>query len=235
MQIRPALALIGLLSASAGADIIDLTTQNSFGVVNGARFETQDFRSAGTGVIQPVVRIQKNGTEQGYNTSGRPTAFDENTSPNFTRNLQLFEVPVITIEGTGYYEFLLDINQMSSSPLLSLDQVRLFTTPSGSLTVNNLGAVATLRYDLDAGVDSWIKLDYSLGTGSGQGDMRMFIPVSALGNAQQTDFVYLYSQFGTNLATNDGFEEWAVRSAVPAPSAVIPLLLGAAIARRRRR
>ena len=237
MQIRLAAALIGLSAATAGADVLDLTTSGSFGIINGARFETQDFRSAGTGVLQPFVRIQANGTEQGYNTSGRPTAFNENSSPNFTHDLQLVEVPVVIIEGESFYEFSLDINQLSSgsNSLLSLDRVELFSTSAASLTTPNLASVATLRYSLDAGTDSWIKLDYNLASGSGQGDMRMFIPVSALGDALATDYVYLYSQFGTNHATNDGFEEWAVRSPVPAPSAVLPLLLGAAMARRRRR
>src|SRR5262245_17204786 len=87
-----AAALCGI-AGTASATIVDLTTPMSSGVVNGARFETADFRSAGTGVIQSFVRVQANGTEQGYNTSGRPVAFNENTSPNFTRNLTYGDIP----------------------------------------------------------------------------------------------------------------------------------------------
>ena len=45
-------------------------------------------------------------------------------------------------------------------------------------------------------------------------------------------YVTLYSQFGNNFANNDGFEEWAVRTAVipppppPAPEPATMLLLG---------
>jgi hypothetical protein len=237
MRISLACGLLGLAAAGASGSVLDLTTAQSSGIINGARFETQDFRSAGTGVLQPFVRIQANGNEQGYNTSGRPTAFDENSSLNFTHNLQLFQLPVVTIGNDQFYEFSLDINQISSgmNSLLSLDRVQLFTTSTASLTTANLGAAATLRYDLDANEDNWIRMDYNLASGSGQGDVRMFIPISALGNALGSDYVYMYSQFGLHHESNDGFEEWAVRTAVPAPGALAPLLLGATVLTRRRR
>jgi hypothetical protein len=216
-----AIALAGLATASQ-ATVVDLTSPMSAGVINGTRFETTDFRSAGTGVIQSFVRIQATGTEQGYNTSGRPVAFDENTSGNYTRNLQLGDVPVRVINGVAYKEFLLDINQTNASPLLSLDQVKIFTSTVGSQTTNNVASLGTLRYDMDAGGDSWVKMDYSLASGSGQGDVRMLVPVSDFAGATDNQFVYLYSQFGTNFASNDGFEEWSVQS----EQQIVPLPLG---------
>src|SRR5262245_39962819 len=92
----------GAIASAASASIVDLTNPGSFGVVNGARFETADFRPAGTGVLNSFVRIQQNGTEQGYNTSGRPVAFDEKTDPNFTRNLTFGEIPTMTVNGVDY-------------------------------------------------------------------------------------------------------------------------------------
>src|SRR5205823_2080666 len=78
--------------------------------------------------------IQATGVEQGYNTSVRPLQFDENKSPVFTRSLQLSESPDVTIDGVSYHEFLLDINQSSSNPLLSLDELRVYTSNSARLS-----------------------------------------------------------------------------------------------------
>ena len=46
--------------------------------------------------------------------------------------------------------------------------------------------------------------------------MFMYIPVSAFAGANPNDFVYLYSMFGDHgvpYADNDGFQEWAHRTA----------------------
>jgi hypothetical protein len=220
-----ALAAVAALAGAAGsarAVIVDLTAPMSSGVINGARFETVDFRSAGTGVIDSFVRIQRNETEQGYNTSGRPTAFDENTSGNFTRNLTYGEIPTRVISGVTYKEFMLDINQTNNNPLLSLDQVKIYTSAVGSQTTTNVDSLGALVYNMDLGGDSYVRMDYSLASGSGQGDVRLLVPASAFGAAGSGTFIYLYSIFGQNLATNDGFEEWAVQTdnvVVPLPPA----------------
>jgi len=213
-------------AAGARADIVDLT-QNQTGTLNGALFQRTDFRPTGTGVINSFVRLQTNNTvEQGYNTSGRPLPFDENNSPNFTRNLTFGEVPTVNVNGTDYKAFLLDINQTGSSPLLSLDQVKIFASGTGSQTTTNVNSLGTLRYDLDAGGDNFVKLDYSLNTGSGSGDMFMLVPVSAFGNTGANEFVYLFSRFGDNNANNAGFEEWAIVSPVPLPTSAWAGLAG---------
>jgi len=171
-------------------------------------------------------------------------AFDELTAANFTHDLTYGAIPTRTINGVDYKEFLLDINQVNSSSLLSLDKVQVYTSATGGATTTNVSSLGTLRYDLDTGGDSWIKMDYALGSGSGQGDMRMYIPVTAFGNTTANQFVYLYSLFGTNFETNDGFEEWAIQDAsgsvVPIPSAVwaggsgLLGLAGFSVIRRRR-
>jgi hypothetical protein len=216
-----ALALCAACGSATAQTVIDLTQPLSQGTVGGTIFETFDFRTAGTGSINSFVRLQNNGTQEGYNTSGRPLTNwpNVNTSPNFTRDLTYGEIPSYVIDGIEYKEFLLDINQLSASPLLSLDQVQIYASSIGGQTTSNLASLGTLVYDLDATGDHYIKLDYSLGTGSGQGDMRMFVPVSNFGNATAGTFIYLYSRFGDNHASNDGFEEWAVRDGGP----IIPL------------
>jgi SdrD B-like domain len=66
-------------------------------------------------------------------------------------------------------------------------------------------------YDLDAGGDVTVKMDYRLNPGSGGGDVVVLIPESAFAGQTDSAFVYLYSQFGATWAANAGFEEWAVR------------------------
>jgi hypothetical protein len=223
-----------LFASTGQATVVDLTTAHSSGFINGARFATADFQAAGTGVIDSFVRIQHNGTEQGYNTSGRPCAFDENTSGNYTRDLRLSEIPIVTIAGQSgsFYEFILDINQQNSNPLLSLDQVKIFTSTVGSQTTTNVTSLGSLRYNMDgvpAG-DSTVELNYALANGSGQGDMVMDIPVSDFNGALPTDFVYLYSQFGQPNSTNDGFEEWAIRTNNPVNPVPLPAAAGMGLA-----
>lgn len=225
----PAAAVCLVAAGQAAADIVDLTTLQS-GAVNGALFQRADFRPAGTGFIDSFVRVQNKGVEQGYNTSGRPVAFDEKTDPNFTRNLQVSELHTVTVGGTDYYEFRLDINEPSGNGknLLSLDRLQIYTSAVGSQTTSNVSTLGALRYDLDAGTDSFIKLDSTFSSGSGQGDMAFLVPVSFLAGAASTDFLYLYSKFGENFASDGGFEEWTIEEGViiPLPAASLAGSLG---------
>ena len=214
-----AVVALVMVGTPAAATTLDLTTTTSTGTINGGVFTTTDNQSTGTGVIQSFVRIQKTGDEEGYNATARPVMDDVNTSPIFTRDLLLSAVSEVTLGGLVYYEFLLDINQTNANPLVSLNELQIYTRATALTTADTLAALtaapSVLRYDLDAGAggDSTVLLDYSKNSGSGSGDLFVYILKSAFGN--ETDYVYLYSQFGTTgppYATNDGFEEWAVRS-----------------------
>jgi hypothetical protein len=60
---------------------------------------TADQQSTGTGVIDSFVRISGNQNQvDGHNTSGRPLKNDANNSPQFTRDLQLKNVPLVTLD-----------------------------------------------------------------------------------------------------------------------------------------
>jgi hypothetical protein len=178
--------------------------------------------------------VQDDGIADGYNADARPVMPDVNTSGTFTHDIQLSSVPLVNRGGTLYYEFLLDINQQNSNPLLSLDKIQIYTRATALATADTLVALtgsSTLRYDLDAGTDSELLLNYDLNSGSGSGDLFAYIPQSVFGAT--TDFVYLYSQFGGkggDFAENDGFEEWAVRTpgtvtnSVPDGGATVALL-----------
>jgi len=221
------------LGGRAAADVLDLTSNNASGFVNGGFFQETSPQPTGTGVIDPFLRLQANGTEQGYNTSARPVQFDQKTDPNYTRNLMLSEVPKVTIGNTTYRQFLLDVNESNGQGrnLISLDKLQIFQSPQGSLSsYPNLG---TKVYDLDAGKDNSILLDYSLNHGSGSGDMFAYIPDALFDPS--VPFVYLYSQFGDADGSSDaGFEEWAVlqgqspppMNEVPAPATLVFAALG---------
>jgi len=233
-------------SVAANATIVDLTTSGTQGTLNGGLYVQAALAPTGSGVISSFVRLNTNDpNEQGYNTDGRPLQFDENSSPTFTRSLSLSLVPIITCgaggtlpgstatctAGTQYREFILDINQTNADPLLSLDRVVIYLRSSGALTDSPLAngtqlggstlfPTGTLVYD--SGVGNRVDLNYTLDSGSGHGDMFLYVPNSSFTGANT--FVYLYSEFGLFGAggqppydTNDGFEEWAVRAGPGSP------------------
>jgi len=253
------LAVAGLtMAAPARADVLDCTS-GCFQTFHGALFIDATVASTGTGVIDSFVRVGGPATVvDGHNTDGRPLLNNENSSPSFTHDLQLKDIPVFNVLGVLYYEFLLDINQEGNDPLLALNAVEICTDASGGLTEAN-GCPGTTKYTMGGYNDgsTFVLMDYNRNNGSGSGDLFMYIPVATLGT-NGADFVYLYSQFGVatqpvtgldlGYGNNDGFEEWATRLCtinnpcappVPEPGSVMLLGMGilgmAAFVRRTRR
>jgi len=228
--------VLPLLPVVASGAELDLRTAGASGTINQAFFTNTDRQPTGSGYIDSFVRLRSNaGFEQGYNATARPVMPDVNTSPTFTHDIRLSNVPVV-VNPTGaaagsYYEFLLDINQNASNPYLTLYALRFYTNPNAltmAATLADLTGAAgtTLRWDLDTGSDSRIQLNYIFGSGSGSGDMYAYIPISAFAGASSSDYLYLYSAFGTEpggtgtyFEANDGYEEWTSRgSSTPPPS-----------------
>jgi PEP-CTERM motif len=279
--------VLGVAGAPAAADaaVCDLTVSGSTcAPFAGAIYSTDVPQPTGTGYIDPFLRLQHNGSEKGYNTSADytpeggfdfQTGYDQKDPLNYTHDLLLSAVPIVskTVDGVtqDYREFLLDINEPDGpQALLSLDELQIFLSPVGMLGVQGeseydpsgnagMGTLDGLNaiYDLDTGGNNYIMLNYALASGSGSGDMVVYIPNSLFTQPGSPQYVYLYSQFGTSIydpcnigcKSGDGFEEWWVRvpngtstgqgSAVPEPGTLMLvggglMLLGRNLRRRPR-
>jgi hypothetical protein len=234
-----ALVLLAVCAAAvavgpAAATVLDLYTLGASGTIGDAYFEQVNHQSTGTGVIDPFLRMQANGSEMGVNSDG-PYTMDEK-SGIWTHAIRVSDFGIYDLNGTPTIRVLLDINETNSAPLLSMDQLKFYTSAVGTYnTVADLNAHGTLVYDMGAG--NQVNLDYSLEAGSGAGDMMAYLPYS-LFSPHQTEFLYLFSQFGASggdLSSDDGFEEWTrVDGLAPPPPPPVPepaslLLLGGGI------
>jgi len=225
-----------LMVASAQAAIeYDLTHDGDIQNINGAIYMQWDIAPAGSGRINAFVGIQGTGggSQHGYNTTG---AREFDTTPG-SKALLLSDIPTVTFGDTPYREFWLDINQNKTHPVLSLDKLRIHMASASNLTgyLTNPAFGAPI-YDLDAGGDNYVKLDYRLNPGSGGGDMLLFVPDSAFIGAG--DYIYLYSMCGATINGADGFEEWAVGNGepiIPEPATMALLGLGVLGLLRKRR
>ena len=210
------LAALGLaattLAMSANAAVLDLGSDGS-GTINGAIFDVNRDRPTGTGVYNPFLTVQANGTEQGYNSS--TGNFDTKREPQWNHEIRFSDLQATTINGTQYFGFSVDVNEPNSGNLstISLERLQVFTsaTLQNSTSTNSNGnfngSLGTLRYDLDAGGNNSV-LYNDKNSGSGSGDIDIYIPVSYFAGTQQNDYVYMYQLWGNaDGMTQGGFEE----------------------------
>jgi len=209
----------------------------------GVVYSTIDTLPTGTGVFDPFLTYQGNGSgavEQGFNTSrgGLGQGFmDDKRVTQWTHDLHLNDLATISKGGTLYYAFELDANELgnaNANKLLSIDDIRIYTSPTDTAgSVGNdatkVGSLGTLRYAQNLTLGStanWVLIDASRSegghtSGSGSSDMVVYVPKSLFAGASGTDFLYFYTINGTHNAVvngseaNSGFEEWrAVQSTV---------------------
>lgn len=226
-------------SAQATPITLDLTTEGSSGFINGAEFIQGIINPTGTGVYQPFLRLQHNETEQGFNTSADSVL--DNKAGIWTRDLLAETIPTITVNGKNYREIRLDINENNNATgrYLSLDALEIYLENQGG--INTKAGLTNLKYSMDyAGYDYFVKLDYTLASGSGWDDMSVLLPEEIFADAVDNRYFYLYSRFGVNYSSDAGFEEWAADppgTPIPEPGTVALLGFGIAglVGMRRRK
>jgi len=226
-----ALVLLAATSAQAAVMAVDLTANNSGTISDGTNTVTFVFdkqQPSGTGVLDPFLRIQQNGTEQGYNTTlanAGQLPFEEKFG-NWTHDLPFSALQIVN----GAYNFGLDIGEPVSTAqgaqqsLLSLDGLKLYVTNTPGQSSDSVagngdanGILGTLLWDMDALADNYILLDANRdgNPGNGVSDMLMQVPTSVFANVTSSQYIILWSRFGLQNAANAGsesfgtFEEWA--------------------------
>jgi len=233
-------ALLGVVALLAGlflaptdisATIIDLTTSpDASGEIDGALFFATQQQPAGTGYIDPFLRIQQKTFEQGYNTDGG-FPFDDKSPHNYQHSLYIPDLTATIYNGTPYLVFMLDSNQSGnaySEHMISLDCLQLFTSndpnqTTESFTSNGILALnGTLIYNLDATMDSAV---LATAKGSGKADLFLYIPVSLVQTGEL--YLYLYSCFGNTIISDGGFEEWVFipgTAPIPETATLFPVI-----------
>jgi hypothetical protein len=254
--LKSALAVLTMTWGTAGyAGEIDLTgtppPPPSAQTVNSAIFQLFEAGgSSGTGVLEPFLRLQANGTEEGYNVDhALAGSMPDVKTGSWTHDFQLSYlsnqiVGIVQPDNTVklYYQFLLDYAE--NDDLLSIDEIQIYTGPkitSGGNTLTTITGDAsyTLRYDLDAGGDNWIKLNDPTDSGNGTANLIFLVPLDNFTGASMTDYVYFYTSMGNTYSTSSSFEEWGVLKGgvpeVPEPASMLfgALLLGCLAWRER--
>lgn len=197
--------------------------------------------------------------EQAYNTDGFSGLYLDQLRPQWNERLTIGDLAKLDVGGTAYYGFLLDANEPGGNKsLISIDNIRIYTsstdnTASVGNNVDNLNNLGTLRWAMNDGlknadgsfnIDTWVKLDSaqdnishpgskSPNGGSGMSDMIVYVPVSAFGDAMDSDYLWFYNLNGVHytadkdLASQSGYEEWRAITgprSVPDGGATLALL-----------
>lgn len=248
-------ALVAAFAGTASAGTIGLVANDDCITYGTILFCDADLDpTTGTGNFQPFLRTNPGGgldPSSGWNTgTNKGWTQPNDADASWTSALPLSSLqPVAGPDGTGsYYLFDVDINQAGNDTdkLLSLLHFQLYSCSTADYTslagctsfFNMFGG--TLTYDSDdrpiiTNADGdWIDFDYRHHTGSGDGDIEVFIPTSYF--AGQGPYIALLDGWGTSgtLGTNpdnDGFQEWRAvlgeGQIVPEPATL--LLFGMAL------
>jgi hypothetical protein len=234
--------MLSVLGVANAAITVDLTTVDASGPIGDAIFVQINPQSTGTGVIDSFEQVSGSGNKvetEAYNTTVNKT-LDNGSANNFNHSIFLGDIPIVDVGGTNYLQFLLDVNENSGGgdEFISLDEVQIFVGGTENYDIETFGNVhgagtldhdGDLVYRMDEGMDNTVLLDYSLNSGSGSGDMFMYVLAELFEDYEDGDVVTLYSHFGglgvvgdRNYNVSDGFEEWAILLPEGTPDPDVP-------------
>lgn len=222
--------VLALACSAPPARGADLTTLGAAVTIQSAIFSQGNAGHSGT--VEPFLRIQANGGEQGFGTNFRPLEPDAvSTLVHSLPLTSLRRVLLTTPQGSDYYfEFHLDANESTTSGnnFLSVDQLRLYTAAAPDIaTASALDMTGILRYNMDQLADETLLLDTALELGTGSIDLTIHVPTSLFADAMDGDYLYLFIRAGDQLVVGSrnyggsgGFEE--MRALVGTASSVEP-------------
>lgn len=203
-------AIILTCSPSFAAEII-IPLSPAPGVTDGSGIKIESdqfFSSSGTGVYGDVfLRMQANGTESGFNTSG--TVALDTVAGSHTHDVLFANL----LASGGFYQISLDINQVGNADTTPVASNILLT--SFDVYRHNTPNITLAQLSLLSPVLSLVD-DYRLprlNSGSGDGDVQFFLPTGGL-LAGSGAYFTLRASFSS---TDDGFEEFTAVTGVAPP------------------
>lgn len=237
------------------ATVLDVTGATSYtqAASIGGNFTVQKafVQPSGTGVFQAFLGMQQpanvKSNDPPYEYTTAQLGFNtNNTNPHppldvlggtHTSALLLSDIPIIQIGSNYFYEFVLDVDQVSNGPI-SLNQVQLFQSDTDLGTAPNTFTITGPSAGVDAVISfaglspvfqmnpgnhtlatSW-EVKVNSGSGNGSADMYLYVDyflfdhTKTLSGAFVDPYVTLFSQFGAPpgaIDANSSFEEWGIR------------------------
>jgi hypothetical protein len=206
---------------------LNLVSEGSSGFVGDAFFRTYDADTAGTTRLDSFVQLKptRAGIAEGYNTDARPLSYNEANGPRATHSVLADALPLVTLDLVQYRELLLDIDQSRGLPALSLDELLVYVgdvpDPTGLVQADGTLGGMTPVYDLDAGGNTHVVMNYTLNGPRTAGDVQVYLPASLLPSGK---YVTVYSRFGDTWGMDSGSLLWApgTSPSSPAPAMALP-------------
>jgi len=187
-----ALAFILPSAGRAGVVEVDLIN-NDIAEVHGAILQWVSSATVTNGRFVPFLQINATGIAGDYNRK---------------KIVQVQDVPVVSLNGTDFLQFALDVQ----GAVLSLDTIEIFTAATPARNTTDLGDIGVKRWDLDkscwdyatqTGTDcdpSWddvvVQIDPHRNPKPSGVDVFLYVPAVEFTGAQPTDYVYFFCVFG---------------------------------------